>query len=116
MSLTSLPEGLPLAPDTFLLVLNSAIDLILSTAPLRIKFRVFDGYEWSYPAYVNVTIIPLNDNAPVVELTPLNQVRDATHIMGSLHAGQWLFWQHISISFLPLHPPNHLSVAVCGEQ
>ena len=33
-------------------------------------FEIFDGYMWSAPAYVTVTIEPVNDNAPEVVLEP----------------------------------------------
>lgn len=34
-------------------------------------FRIFDGLFWSYPAYVTVTIQPINDNSPELTLVPL---------------------------------------------
>ena len=36
-------------------------------------FQIYDGVDWSYPAYVTVTIEPVNDNAPAVDLVPANQ-------------------------------------------
>ena len=37
-------------------------------------FEIFDGVQWSYPAYVTVAVVADNDNAPVVDLSPLGQV------------------------------------------
>lgn len=34
-------------------------------------FRIFDGLFWSHPAYVTVTIQPVNDHAPELSLVPL---------------------------------------------
>ena len=36
-------------------------------------FEIFDGNMWSAPAYVTVSIVPVNDNAPVVALDPAGQ-------------------------------------------
>ena len=36
-------------------------------------FKIYDGNMWSAPAYVMVSIVPINDNAPVVELVPAGQ-------------------------------------------
>ena len=33
-------------------------------------FEIYDGIMWSAPAYVTVSIVPINDNAPVVALDP----------------------------------------------
>jgi len=42
-------------------------------SPRRIMFRIFDGIQWSEPAYVTITIEAINDHAPIVELTPRNE-------------------------------------------
>ena len=34
-------------------------------------FRIFDGVFWSDPAYVSVSIEPVNDNSPELSLVPL---------------------------------------------
>ncbi len=34
-------------------------------------FRIFDGVFWSHPAYVSVSIEPINDNSPELSLMPL---------------------------------------------
>lgn len=34
-------------------------------------FRIFDGMFWSAPAYVTVSIQPLNDHRPELDLVPL---------------------------------------------
>ncbi len=34
-------------------------------------FKIFDGLFWSEPAYVTVTIEPVNDHSPELTLTPL---------------------------------------------
>jgi hypothetical protein len=36
-------------------------------------FEIYDGYMWSAPAYVTVSIVPINDNAPVVVLDPADE-------------------------------------------
>lgn len=33
-------------------------------------FKIFDGVWWSDPAYVIVSIEPINDNAPAIDLVP----------------------------------------------
>ena len=37
-------------------------------------FKIFDGDFWSYPAYVTVTIQPINDNAPELSLVAATDV------------------------------------------
>lgn len=37
--------------------------------PTRIVFEIFDGKQWSHPATVTVTVRPLNDNAPQLNVT-----------------------------------------------
>ena len=37
-------------------------------------FRIFDGLFWSEPAYVTVTIEPINDHVPQLSLTPLGMM------------------------------------------
>lgn len=39
----------------------------------RIMFEIFDGNMWSAPAYVTVSIVPINDNAPLVVLDPAGE-------------------------------------------
>ena len=36
-------------------------------------FEIYDGIMWSAPAYVTVSIVPINDNAPVVALDPADE-------------------------------------------
>ena len=36
-------------------------------------FEIFDGNMWSAPAYVTVSILPVNDNPPKVELVPAGE-------------------------------------------
>ena len=36
-------------------------------------FEIHDGYMWSAPAYVTVSIEPVNDNAPEISLVPAGQ-------------------------------------------
>ena len=45
--------------------------LLLSGLICRIMFKIFDGMFWSDPAYVTVSIRPINDNAPELSLMPL---------------------------------------------
>ena len=33
-------------------------------------FEIDDGQQWSHPAYVTVTIEPVNDNSPFIVVTP----------------------------------------------
>ena len=40
----------------------------------RIMFRIFDGVHWSEPALATVTIQPVNDNQPNIQLTPEEEV------------------------------------------
>lgn len=35
-------------------------------------FEIYDGSMWSAPAYVTVSIEPVNDNAPGIVLDPAN--------------------------------------------
>lgn len=42
-------------------------------------FKIFDGLYWSDPAYVTVTIQPVNDNAPELSLVP----RGVAYVEGS---------------------------------
>ena len=35
--------------------------------------EIYDGIKWSAPAYVTVSIAPINDNAPVVALDPAGE-------------------------------------------
>ena len=37
-------------------------------------FKIFDGLFWSDPAYVTVTIAPINDNPPELSLVPAGVV------------------------------------------
>lgn len=37
----------------------------------RILFKIFDGLFWSDPAYVTVSIQPVNDNPPELSLVPV---------------------------------------------
>ena len=39
----------------------------------RIMFEIYDGYMWSAPAYVTISIEPVNDNAPEISLVPTSQ-------------------------------------------
>jgi len=32
-------------------------------------FEIYDGEQWSHPATVTVTIVPVNDNAPSLTVT-----------------------------------------------
>ena len=36
-------------------------------------FEIYDGYMWSAPAYVTISIEPVNDNAPEIYLVPAGQ-------------------------------------------
>lgn len=36
-------------------------------------FEIYDGIMWSAPAYVTVSIVPINDNPPVVSLDPAGE-------------------------------------------
>ena len=36
-------------------------------------FEIYDGIMWSGPAYVTVSIMPINDNPPVVSLDPAGE-------------------------------------------
>ena len=40
----------------------------------RIMFEIYDGEQWSDRAYATVTIQPVNDNAPNIDLTPGGEV------------------------------------------
>lgn len=44
--------------------------VIFSHTSCRIMFRIFDGMFWSLPAYVTITIEPVNDNPPDLNLVP----------------------------------------------
>ena len=41
----------------------------------HVMFRIHDGLHWSEPAFATVTILPVNDNQPVIQLTARGQVR-----------------------------------------
>ena len=36
-------------------------------------FQIYDGYMWSAPAYITVSIEAVNDNAPMVDVVPANE-------------------------------------------
>lgn len=40
----------------------------------RIMFKIFDGQHWSDPAFATVTIEPVNDNQPSIQLTAEEEV------------------------------------------
>ena len=40
-----------------------------------IMFEIYDGEYWSEPAFATVTIEPVNDNKPHIQLTALGEVR-----------------------------------------
>ena len=42
-------------------------------------FKIFDGMFWSEPAYVTVTVQPINDNPPELSLVP----RGMAYVEGS---------------------------------
>lgn len=44
-------------------------------SPRRIMFEIYDGEQWSDPAYATVTIEPINDHPPEIDLTPQGAVR-----------------------------------------
>lgn len=41
----------------------------------RIMFEIYDGQMWSEPAFATVTIQPVNDNMPQIEVTSSGEVR-----------------------------------------
>ena len=44
-------------------------------SPRRIMFEIYDGEQWSDPAYATVTIEPINDHPPEIDLAPQGEVR-----------------------------------------
>lgn len=54
-------------------------------------FEIFDGVQWSLPAYVTVDVVADNDNAPVVDLDPLGQVGQTDSSRGCKESlGCWM--------------------------
>lgn len=49
--------------------------LLLLSPSRRVMFKIYDGLHWSNPAYVTVTIEPVNDNTPVVRLYAAEEVK-----------------------------------------
>ena len=39
-----------------------------------IMFEISDGSQWSAPAFATITILPHNDNSPIITLTPSGEV------------------------------------------
>ena len=47
-------------------------------ADRRIMFEIYDGQMWSEPAFATVTIRPINDNTPQIEVTSSGEVGTLT--------------------------------------
>ena len=41
----------------------------------RIMFEIYDGQMWSEPAFATVTIHPINDNTPQIDVSSSGEVR-----------------------------------------
>lgn len=51
-----------------------------SLARREITFMIYDGAQWSEPASAFVSIVPVNDNPPNINLTPLGEVMVACYL------------------------------------
>ena len=50
----------------------------------RIMFEIYDGEHWSEPAFATITIQPVNDNEPQIQLTALGDVRNHAWLLQDL--------------------------------
>ena len=59
----------------FSIDLSPAVEREPDLTERHIMFEIYDGEHWSEPAFATVTIEPVNDNEPHIQLTALRDVR-----------------------------------------
>ena len=54
---------------------NATVEREPDLTQRHIMFEIYDGQHWSEPAFATVTIEPVNDNEPHIQLTAFGDVR-----------------------------------------